>query len=408
MSAAALATTGLPFAARRAGLVGSIIDSSTSLLESIDHPVISFAMGCPAAESIPTAAFARIADELFTTTRTDLFGYAASEGDSELRRELLRFLADAGEQPDPNGIIITTGGMQGLDIAAKLFIDPGSLVAVESPTYTNGSGVVLSYQGRVLEIDVDADGMIVEQLEARVIELAQPPRAIYTVPTFQNPSGTTMSVPRRLRLIELARQWNAVIIEDDPYGYLQFGEQQVPSIRQLSDYDPLVFSVRTFSKFLAPGLRVGWLDCDPSLKELVIAAKQAMDTCTNFPMQKLVTGFLASGEAPAHLARLRREYSHRLQAMHHSLQTHFSSVATWTNPKGGFFVWMQFDDPGVDCGELFRRGLDAGVAFIPGSAFSPSGRFTNSLRLCFASLPTERIAEGVALLAETYHDLPTR
>lgn len=396
-----VASPALPLAGRASGLVGSIIDSSTSLLDSLDHPVINFAMGSPAASAIPTAELARISAELFTQGRVDLYGYAASEGDPGLLDAIMALMAecDPEDRPDPEGIVVTAGGMQGLDIAAKLFIDPGSLVVVESPTYTNGSAVALSYQARLLEIGTDAEGMDIDALEREVDRLGATPRVIYTVPTFQNPSGTTMSVPRRLRLIELARRWGSVIIEDDPYGLLAFDGSGVPSLRRLSGRDPLVFTVRTFSKILAPGLRVGWVDCDPSLKQLIISAKQAMDTCTNYPMQKLVQGYLEAGLMADHLADLREQYRVRKEAMQQGLSRYFGGQASWTDPAGGFFEWVTFDDPTVDCSEMFRTGLDAGVAFIPGAAFSPSGRFTNSMRLCFASQTVENIDLGLSRLA---------
>lgn len=407
LGTAQLTSPALPLATRTSGLVGSIIDSSTSLLESLGHPVINFAMGSPAPEAIDSADLADVASGLFTRGRTDLYGYAASEGDFALRTLLMDMLhqTDPDDSPDPAGIVITAGGMQGLDIAGKLFIEPDSLVVVESPTYTNGSAVALSYQARLLEIGMDDDGMDVDALEREIDRIGETPRMIYTVPTFQNPSGTTLSVERRRRLIELARRWGSVIVEDDPYGLLGFAGQRVPSIRSLSGRDPLVFTVRTFSKIMAPGLRVGWVDCDPSLRDLIIAAKQALDTCTNFPMQKLVAGYLSEGFMPGHLESLRSQYRSRKEAMCAALSHHLGDVAHWTDPEGGFFIWVTFDDPRVDAEELFRAGLDAGVAFIPGSAFSPTGRFGNSMRLCFASQSLADIEEGVARLGAAYRNL---
>ena len=223
------------------------------------------------------------------------------------------------------------------------------------------------------------------------------PKAIYTIPTFQNPSGATLSLERRHKLLDLARSWGSMVIDDDPYGLLRFAGDPLPSLRELGAGDPLVFAVRTFSKIVAPGLRVGWVDTDPELQPLLINAKQAMDTCTNLPAQRLLTGFLTGGHLEEHLVTQRLEYKRRKDAMHTALQENFADIARWTDPEGGFFLWVTLEN-GVDTSELFEIALAEGVAFIPGPAFSPTGRFHDALRLCFASTPPDRIHEGVARL----------
>jgi 2-aminoadipate transaminase len=187
-----------------------------------------------------------------------------------------------------------------------------------------------------------------------------------------------------------------MVIDDDPYGLLRFAGEPLPTLRELGGGDPLVFAVRTFSKIVAPGLRVGWVDTVPELQPLLINAKQAMDTCTNLPAQRLLAGFLTGGHLDNHLVTQRAEYRRRKEAMHAALREHFGDRARWTDPEGGFFCWVTLDN--VDATALFEPALAEGVAFIPGSAFSPSGRFGNALRLCFASTPPDRIHEGVARL----------
>ncbi len=382
-------------AARASHMIGSPIDSSTSLLAAQTHDIVRFAMGSPAAEAIPTEVLTEIAaTEL---KGADAFDYAATEGDPSIREALLRALEGTSDETSADRLTITAGGMQGLDLACKLFVDPGDLVVVESPTYTNGSGTALSYQAELLEVPVDTDGMDVEFLAQEVERTGRAPKAIYTVPTFQNPSGTTMSLERRRRLLELALRWGSVVIDDDPYGLLRFAGTDVPTLHELAEGDPLVFSVRTFSKIIAPGLRVGWVDADPSLQPLLIAAKQAMDTCTNLPAQRLVAGFLREGHLADHLVTQRAEYQRRKVAMQESLSEHFADLAHWTDPEGGFFLWVSFDQP-VDTEALFEVALAEGVAYIPGNAFSPAKRFPHDLRLCFASTAPDRIREGVARL----------
>ena len=387
----------LPLAARADQLVGSMIDSSTSLLAAQTHDIVRFAMGSPAAEAIPTKVLAAIGAEEVGEASPDAFDYAATEGDLPLRQALLAELDGTSDATTLDRLTITSGGMQGLDLACKLFVDPGDLVVVESPTYTNGSATALSYQAELLEVPVDDDGMDVEALERLVGESGRTPRVIYTVPTFQNPSGATLTLERRQRLLELTRHWGSVLLDDDPYGMLRFAGQDVPTLHELADGDPLVFSVRTFSKIVAPGLRVGWVDTDPSLQPLLINAKQAMDTCTNLPAQRLLTGFLAGGHLDDHLATQREEYRRRKEAMQDVLAELFAGQARWTDPEGGFFLWLTFD-PAVDTEALFPVALEEGVAFIPGNAFSPGRRFPDALRLCFASTTPERTREGLLRL----------
>lgn len=390
-------------AARAEGLVGSVIDSSTSLLQRQTHDIVRFAMGSPASEAVPTRLLAEIGAIALGPDSADAFDYAATEGDPALRTAVLDMLAGTGEATTPERLTITSGGMQGIDLACKLYVDPGDLVVVESPTYTNGSATVMSYGGVVLEAPVDADGMIVEELADLVERAGRIPKAIYTIPTFQNPSGTTMSLARRQQLLDLARGWGSVVIDDDPYGLLRFEGEDLPSLREIGQGESTVFSVRTFSKVLAPGLRVGWVDAAPELSQLLINAKQAMDTCTNLPAQRLVAGFLAGGHLNDHVTGLRSEYHRRKLAMQAALTEHFGDIATWTDPEGGFFLWVTLASSDVDTQRLFEVGLAEGVAFIPGSAFSPGGSFGNAFRLCFASTNPERTAVGIARLRTAFN-----
>ncbi|MDX6241329.1 MAG: 2-aminoadipate transaminase [Kribbellaceae bacterium] len=388
-------STALPYAARAQGLVGSVIDSSTSLLHKQTHDIVRFAMGSPAAEAVPSAILAGIA--AVELSQADAYDYAATEGDPPLHAALLEMLRGTSDETTADRLTITAGGMQGLDLFCKIFVDPGDLVVVESPTYTNGSATALSYGAELLEVSVDSDGLNVDALEELVAAAGRAPKAIYTIPTFQNPSGATLSLARRQRLLELARSWGSMVIDDDPYGLLRFAGDPLPTLRELGGGDPLVFAVRTFSKIVAPGLRVGWVDTAPELQQLIINAKQAMDTCTNLPAQRLLTGFLTGGHLENHLVVQRAEYRRRKEAMHEALQQHFGDIARWTDPEGGFFLWVTLEN-GVNAADLFEVALAEGVAFIPGPAFSPAGRFIDALRLCFATTKPDRIHEGVARL----------
>ena len=390
-------TQTLPYADRAENLTGSIIDSSTSLLASQTHDIVRFAMGSPADEAVPLDELRALADGRL---RHDSVTYGATEGEPELIDALVEFLSDTREPTSPERLTITSGGMQGLDLACKIFVDPGDLVIIESPTYTNGSATAASYGAELLEAPVDDNGLVVEALPDLVAKAGRTPKAIYVIPNFQNPSGTTLSLARRERLIELAHEWNAVIIDDDPYGLLRFEGEDIPGFPELAPGDPLLFSVRTFSKILAPGLRVGWVDTDPEVRQLVINAKQAMDTCTNVPAQHIVAEFIRRGGFSQHIDTIRAEYRQRKIAMLDSLARHLGDRVRATDPEGGFFLWLTLkgDDAATNTSELFEAALADGVAFIPGPALSPSGRFGDALRLCFASSPPDRIEEGVRRL----------
>ena len=384
----------LPLAVRADDLVGSVIDSSTSLLARQTHDIVRFAMGAPSDDLMPVDLLDRYAAHRVPGK----YSYGASEGEPELVEQILALQAQHGVASSPDRITVTTGGMQGLDLACKLFVDPGDLVVVEGPTYTNGNATALSYGACLLEAPLDDDGLVVEALPELVARAGRTPKAIYTIPTFQNPSGVTQTQRRRELLLELAEGWGSVIVDDDPYGLLRFAGTHVPSFRELDPASPYVFSVRTFSKILAPGLRVGWVDADPGLQPLLINAKQAMDTCTGVPVQQTVTEYLAGGHLPGHLERVLGLYRERKEAMRAAVDHHFGDAARTTDPEGGFFLWVTFADERVDTSALFETALAAGVAYIPGAAFSVDGNFRNALRLCFATSSPERIDEGVARL----------
>jgi len=384
----------LPLADRADDLVGSVIDSSTSLLARQTHDIVRFAMGAPSDDLMPVELLDRFAGRRVP----EKYSYGSTEGSPDLVEQILKLQAERGHATTPTRLTVTTGGMQGLDLAFKLFVDPGDLVIVEGPTYTNGNATALSYGAELLEAPLDENGLVVEALPELVARRGRTPKAIYTIPTFQNPSGVTMSLARREQLIELAARWGAMIIEDDPYGLLRFENSPIPTLNEIDPGNPRIFAVRTFSKILAPGLRVGWVDADPSLQHLLINAKQAMDTCTSVPAQRTVTDFLAGGHLEPHLDRVLSLYRERKNAMRVALDRHFGDAVRATDPDGGFFLWVTFADSQVDTAALFEPALAEGVAYIPGPAFSTNGNFHDALRLCFATSTPQRIDEGITRL----------
>lgn len=395
-----MTTVQLPRLAQRSErLIGSIIDASTGLLAEQEHDIVRFAMGAPGEDLIPVADL----NESFARSVTGRFDYGESEGEPALREQILRLAEEAGAPTSDDRLLITTGGMQGLDLAFKMCVDPGDLVIIEAPTYTNGYATALSYGADVVAAPTDADGLVVEALPEIVRRAGRAPRLIYTIPNFQNPRGVTLSRARRERLIELAEEWGSIILEDDPYGALRFEGEQVPGLAEIAPRHPLVFQVRTFSKTIAPGLRTGWIDVDPSIRRIAVNAKQAMDTCTNMPAQLAVADYLERGKFGEHVDHLLPIYRERKVAMQRALSTYLGDHVQSTDPEGGFFLWLtlQGDYSAIDTEQMFSAALSDGVAYIPGPAFTADGSMRNALRVCFATSTPERIDEGVRRLAGT-------
>ena len=388
--------TEFPLARRSQHLLGSVIDSSTGLLARQSHDVVRFAMGAPEEDLLPVAEL----DEAFAKASLGRYDYGESAGEPALREEIIRLSHSVGVATSDDRIVVTNGAMQGLDLAFKLLVDPGDLVLVETPTYPNGYSTAKSYEAEVVSAPHDSDGLVVEALPDLVAKLGRPPKAIYTIPTFQNPTGVTLSRERRMLLLELAEKWGTMIIEDDPYSMLRFEGDPVPSFLELSPGNPLVFRIQTFSKLFAPGLRIGWIDVDPELQKLAVNAKQAVDTCTNVPNQLVVSHLLANKVLKSHLGRLLPLYAERKNAMIDALSSTFGDSIRYTEPEGGLFVWASFvsELAHVNTQDLFPTALAEGVAYVPGGAFSHDTDLSNSLRLCFATSSPDRIHEGVQRL----------
>jgi len=388
--------TEFPLARRSQHLLGSVIDSSTGLLARQSHDVVRFAMGAPEEDLLPVAEL----DEAFAKAALGRYDYGESAGEPALREEIIKLSHSVGVATSDDRIVVTNGAMQGLDLAFKILVDPGDLVLVETPTYPNGYSTAKSYEAEVVSAPHDSDGLVVEALPDLVAKLGRPPKVIYTIPTFQNPTGVTLSRERRVLLLELAEKWGTMIIEDDPYSMLRFEGDPVPSFLELSPGNPLVFRIQTFSKLFAPGLRIGWIDVDPELQKLAVNAKQAVDTCTNVPNQLAVSHLLADNVLQSHLARLLPLYAERKNAMIGALSSTFGDSISYTEPEGGFFVWASFvgELAHVNTQDLFPTALAEGVAYVPGGAFSHDTDLSNSLRLCFATSSPDRIHEGVQRL----------
>jgi 2-aminoadipate transaminase len=389
-------------ASRAVHITGSAVDSSVGLLQRYGGDVISFGMGAAGPDAIPGPALAELASEILRDPSNSSLNYGPTEGERTLRSALMTALAAWGQPAQEESLLITSGGMQGLDLTCKMFLDPGDLVLTESPTYPNALVSIAAYEARVLECPTDNHGIVVDAIPEIVERAGRTPKLIYVIPNHQNPTGVSLADDRRPRLIELARSYNAVILEDDPYSQLPYDGARHPSLFQLDGGTGTVVSVNTFSKVVAPGLRVGWVLAGPDVISRMVAARHGMDTCTNVLGQRLVAAFMESRGLDEHILELREHYGRKLEAMLRELQRNFGDEpgVHWSRPTGGFFVWLTL--PGVVADELLNAALANGVFFIPGSAFTTTSRFQDCVRLNF-TYPSEReIADGMARLKAVY------
>ncbi len=391
------------FARRTSELKPSAI---RELLKTTVAPdLISFAGGLPAPELFPVEALARAAREVLAEDGPAALQYGVSEGHFPLRRWVCDHLAEAdGMTASPEQVLITNGSQQGLDLVAKALIDPGDFVVVENPAYLGALQAFKSYQARIVGVAGDGDGIRTDELEATLSSLPRPPKLLYLIPNFQNPTGTSLSAERRARVVEIAAWHGVPIVEDDPYGRLRFAGPDVPPLAAMPGGESVLY-LGTSSKILAPGLRIAWLVApDNDLFERLVAAKQAADLHTSSFAQRVVFQYLAvPGALALHVGRLRAAYALRRTAMIGALERHLPQGCTWTRPDGGLFLWVRLPQ-GMDGFELLGAATREKVAFVPGEPFWVGAPQRNTIRLNFSNASVERIEEGVRRIAAVMKD----
>ncbi len=360
---------------------------------------ISLRSGAPPAECIPRAWLERGMERAWACTQ-DLFGYQSAMGAWDLRALVAeRMYALGCRDVDARNIMLLSGAQQGIDFLARLFINPGDAVALEDPVYPGALQTFDLCAPHYLPIPIRAGGLDLDALEA-VLGHEQP-KFLYIVPTFQNPTGTTMPLAHRKRLIALARARDLVIIEDDPYSALRYAGADVPPLRAL---DSDVVYLGTFSKTIAPGIRVGWMVMPEALRDKLYAMKEAADINSDRVMQQAVYEMMQTGFFPDHLDRIRAVYAERRAAMLDALYEYMPPDVTWTEPEGGFFVWLTLPTD-MDVADVLVRGNERGVGIVPGTGCTANpGSQSNSLRLSFCAQPPDIITEGIRRLADAIRD----
>jgi len=376
------------------------------LMEITARPeVISLAGGLPDTSTFPPESFAAQMTRIAQESSAEALQYGPTEGFARTRECIGEVMAAEGMHPDPDDIIVTTGGQQAIDLVAKTLVDPGDVVVCEAPTYPGAVPVFCSYEADTRQVEMDSDGMRVDLLEELLEELAaegRRPKFIYTVPTFQNPAGVTLSAERRRRLVEIARERELLVVEDNPYGLLRYQGEPVETLYALDGGDYVLY-VGTFSKILSPGIRLGWLCAPPPVMEKVVLGKQASDLCSSTLTQYFVDEYFGEGQWGAYIESLIGVYRARRDAMLESLERHFPEQATWTAPAGGLFVWATLPDY-FDTTDLLARALRENVAFVPGAAAYADGRGTGSMRLNFSGSNEDEIREGIRRIGKVVRE----
>ena len=368
--------------------------------------IISFAGGFPDSAMFDVEGIREASALALSKEPGAALQYGATEGYNPLREQLALFMAVKGvKNITAEGLIVTTGSQQALDLVAKTLLNPEDIALVEAPTFLATIQCFRLYGPKVLGVPIDANGVQVDKLEAMIQQ--HKPKLVYIIPTFGNPSGALLTKERRLKILQLAVQYKTIVIEDDPYGDLYFGEAPPPSMLALSDQVPgsrdWLVHCGSLSKVLSPGLRVGWMVAPPDLLARATMCKQFSDAHTSTFAQATAAQYLLSGRMPATLNKVRSVYAERAQAMDQALQRELGDALAYTAPQGGLFFWANLTGAhgAVKDGNAFaKKAIEKGVAFVPGAPFFANDPDLSSIRLSFATADLAKIEEGITRLGQ--------
>jgi 2-aminoadipate transaminase len=363
--------------------------------------MISFAGGLPASETFPVKELEEISCEILRQRGATALQYGTTEGEAPLREEISKWMMHEKSTVKPENILVTAGSQQGLDIVSKVFLDPKDIVVLELPSYIGGLHAFTAYRAKMIGVPQDEYGMRIDTLEkvlARLAKRNKKPKFIYVVPDFQNPSGVTLPLQNRRKLLELAYQYEVPILEDSPYRDLRFKGEGVPAIYSL-DKEEQVIALGTFSKILCPGLRLAWIMAPSEWMDRMVVAKQSMDLCCPTYNQLIVAEFMRRGLMQRQVESIRKLYSKKVEAMLTALEKYMPKGVRWTHPEGGLFLWVKLPK-NMSANDLLTKAIENKVAYVVGSAFYCNGKGQNTMRLNF-SYPTEQqIDEGIHRLAK--------
>ncbi|MBE5201881.1 PLP-dependent aminotransferase family protein [Pectobacterium quasiaquaticum] len=377
---------------------------SSAIRELLKHSkmenIISLAGGIPSDALFDFEGLSQATQLAITEQPKTAFQYGLTEGSGVLRDRIAELCAVRGVKTRGDDIVVTAGSQQALDLIMRAMVDPGDVFVVERPTYLAALQTLELAQAQVMSVSSDADGMVVDELE--VLLKKQRIKGVYIVPNFGNPSGVTLSYERRLKLVQLAERYGFVIIEDDPYGELRFTEERNPTLFQLAQEQlgstEYVLYTSTFSKVLAPGLRLGWAILPDWLLHKVAIIKQAADLHASALSQTVAECYLGLGRLDTQIEKIRHAYKHKGELLAQLVEKELGDVITFNQPKGGMFLWAKFRQDDFNTTEWLKKTLDQGVVFVPGEFFFPDNLDYSTLRLSFATATDEQMHEAVARL----------
>lgn len=377
------------------GLKGNII---RELYKYTTQPgFISFAGGNPSPETFPNEDLAEIAAQVLREKKVECLQYGVSNGQLPLRDYVAQTMAAEGVPTKVEDVVITTGSQQSLDLIAKAVIDPGDRILVESPTYVAALKIFGIYKAEVVPVDSDDDGIIPESLEQKLKE--GPVKLIYLIPNFQNPTGITLPYARRKRIMEIVQQYNTIVIEDDPYGKLRFSGAHIPHMKTMDVQHQVVY-LGSFSKIVAPGLRVSYVVCDEKIAAKIVLSKQNNDMHTPSLTQLVVYEYCHRGLLEPHLVECCQLYAKKRDKMLSLLDAHFPKQMHWTKPDGGLFLWSKLPEGRSSTELLFDHAIPAKVAYVPGDSFFADERGLNTMRLNYATSSEEEMEKGLKILGD--------
>jgi 2-aminoadipate transaminase len=380
------------------------------LLKYTERPeIISFAGGLPAPEVFPVKKFQEACNAVLDHEAAQALQYSTTEGYRPLREMIARHTSRYSVSITPENILITSGSQQALDLIGRVFINQGDHIVCESPTYLGALQAWNAYGAQYISVPSDENGMITDELE-KALRIG--PKFIYVLPNFQNPSGTTLSLERRKQLVELADRYGVPIVEDDPYGQLRFEGEHLPSLVSLDSeyrgddgcYTGNVIYLSTFSKLLAPGIRLAWVVAPEQVIRKLVQAKQAADLNTAAFNQMVAYEVGKGGYLDEHVKYIRQVYKERRDVMLETMEELFPPDVRWTHPLGGMFLWGILPE-GMDAAEVLKLAIERKVAFVPGESFHPNGGGKNTMRINFSYSNPEAIREGVTRLGTLFKEL---
>jgi DNA-binding transcriptional MocR family regulator len=384
------------FAARAAGMLPSEI---RALFAVASRPeIVSLAGGMPNLSALPMDMMAGVVNDLILNNGAEALQYGSGQGHPKLREQICDMMALEGIRANPDDVVVTTGSQQALDLISRIFIDPGDVVLVEAPSYVGALGTFRQYEASVVHVEMDHDGMIPDSLRNAITSVRAAGRKIkflYLIPNYQNPTGVCLPADRRTEILNICREAEIMIVEDNPYGLLGF-DKPSPNAMRAEDSENVIY-LGSFSKTIASGLRVGWALVPQSIKDKMVIASESSILCPSNFTQLTISSYLADQPWRDQIASFCELYKVRRDAMLESLEAHFPQEATWTKPGGGFYVWVNLPAE-IDTKALMPKAIVAKVAYVPGSAFYADGLGSWSMRLSYCHPTPERIRDGVKAL----------